>query len=160
MESELEHFDHVGIAVWSTDKALQVYRDILGAKVTMYKEIGTSRDYTFTQFLLGNQRIELIEPIGQSDSFLTRFLNRWGEGMHHLTFQVKDIGRTSAYLKSKGLKITDELLEDPIWKTAFVSPNSTNGVLIQLYETQPGSIYDHGSFKENISGPQTIAKVS
>lgn len=128
--------------MWDTDKALQVYRDILGGQVTIYKEVGTSRDYTFTQFLLGNQKIELIEPLGQKVSFLTKFLNRWGEGLHHLTFQVKDIRKSIEYLKSKGLKITDEFFEDPVWKTAFISPNSTNGILIQLYETQPGSVYD------------------
>ena len=131
----------MGIAVWNTDKALQVYRDILGARVSLYKGVGAGGDYTFTQFFLGGQRIELIEPLGQSESYLTRFLKKWGEGMHHLTFQVDDIRETADYLKNKGLKITDEFFEDPVWKTAFISPTSTNGVLIQMYETVAGSEY-------------------
>ena len=143
--NEIKYFNHVGIAVRNTDKALLVYRDILGGTVTLYKGVGTTEDYTFTQFILGNQRIELIEPLGQSESFLTRFLNKWGEGIHHLTFQVDDIRKSADYLRSKGLKITDEFFEDPTWKTAFISPNSTNGVLIQLYETRPGSEYDGGT---------------
>lgn len=142
MWDEIKHFNHVGIAVWNTDRALQVYSDILGARVTLYKGVSAGGEYTFTQFLLGGQRIELIEPLGQSESFLTRFLKKWGEGMHHLTFQVDDIRATAQYLKKKGLKITDEFFEDPVWKTAFISPNSTSGVLIQLYETVPGSEYD------------------
>ena len=142
MWTEIKHFNHVGIAVWDTDRALQTYRDILGGSVTIYKGIGSTRDYTFTQFVLGGQRIELIEPLGQSESFLTRFLNKWGEGLHHLTFQVDDIRKSTDYLKSRGLKITDEFFEDPSWKTAFISPNRASGVLIQLYETQPGSDFD------------------
>ncbi|MDA4130551.1 MAG: VOC family protein [Thaumarchaeota archaeon] len=139
----LGRFNHVGIAVRDTDKALVLYRDVLGGKVTTYKEMGTTNDYFFSQFFLGGQRIELIEPLGQKESFLTKFLNKWGEGMHHLTFQVKDIRKTSDYLKSKGLRITDEFFEDPLWKTAFISPTSTNGVLLQLFETPTGSVYDH-----------------
>src|SRR5579862_4967401 len=111
MQDLLRQFDHVGIAVRNTDLALMTYRDILGGIVSTYKEIGTSKDYTFTQIILGKQRIELLEPLGDGESFLTRFLTKWGEGLHHLTFQVNDIQRTSDYLVSKGLKITDEFLE-------------------------------------------------
>ncbi|HYB04976.1 MAG TPA: VOC family protein [Nitrososphaerales archaeon] len=144
MPSEiLKQFDHVGIAVNSTDSALRIYRDILGGAVTVYKELGTTNDYLFTQFKLGKQRIELLEPIPGKDSFLTRFLSRWGEGLHHLTFQVENIQRARDYLVSQGLRMTDEFYEDPLWKTAFISPSSTSGVLIQLYETPPGSKYDH-----------------
>lgn len=141
--SFFKRFDHVGVAVRNVDSALTIYRDILGAKVTLYKEVGTTKDYTFTQFTLGEQRIELIEPVDGKQSFLTRFLETRGEGLHHLTFQVTNISEATEYLKAQGLRITDEFLEDPIWKTAFLSPRSTRGVLIQLYETTPGSLYDH-----------------
>src|SRR5579864_7119820 len=120
-----------------------IYRDILGGVVTTYKETGTTRDYTFTQFILGKQRIELLEPLGNDESFLTKFLAKWGEGLHHLTFQVDDVKTASDYLIGKGLKITNEFYEDPIWRTAFISPKSTSRVLIQFYETTQGSQYDH-----------------
>lgn len=142
-DDHLRRFDHIGLAVRDVDRALAIYRDIMGATVTTYKQPGTTGDYTFTQFVLGGQRIELIEPVVGMQSFLTKFLEKKGEGLHHLTFQVDDILEATSYLKSKGLKITDEFYEDPIWRTAFVSPRSATGVLIQLYETQPGSIYDH-----------------
>lgn len=139
----LKYFDHVGIAVRDTDSALSVYRDVLGGVVTTYKEIGTKREYVFTQFILGQQKIELLEPVRGIESFLTRFLSRWGEGLHHLTFQVENIEKAKEVLTSKGLRITDEFYEDPVWKTAFISPKSSNGVLIQLYETTRGSQYDN-----------------
>ncbi len=138
-----KQFDHVGIAVRNTNTALMFYRDILGGVVTTYKETGTTADYMFTQLVLGKQRIELLEPLGNGESFLTKFLAKWGEGLHHLTFQVDNVEKASDYLRAKGLKITDEFYEDPLWKTAFISPKSTSGVLIQLYETTPGSKYDH-----------------
>lgn len=139
----IKRFDHIGIAVYNTDSALTIYRDVLGGAVTVYKEIGTTEDYLFTQFVLGRQKIELLEPVPGKDSFLTKFLAKWGEGLHHLTFQVGDIRKARDSLTAEGMKITDEFYEDPLWKTAFISPKSSTGVLIQLYETTPGSRYDH-----------------
>jgi methylmalonyl-CoA/ethylmalonyl-CoA epimerase len=141
----MKRFDHVGIAVKDVDSALDTYCDILGANKMIYKQIGTTADYTFTQVKLGNQTIEMIEPVEGKESFLTKFLRERGEGLHHLTFQVYSIRDTIRYLKSKNVRIVDEFLEkDPDWQTAFISPKSSNGVLIQLYETQTGSQYDHG----------------
>ncbi len=140
----LKRFDHVGIATNDVDSALRMYRDVFRTEVTIYKEMGTTKDYTFTQFKLGSQSFELIEPLEGTESFLTRFLSRRGEGLHHLTFQVGNINDTIGYLKSAGVKIVDEFLElDPLWQTAFISPSSAGGVLIQLYETIEGSQYDH-----------------
>jgi methylmalonyl-CoA/ethylmalonyl-CoA epimerase len=132
----IKRFDHVGIAVRNVDEALKTYRDILGSSLFVYKEIGTTQDYTFTQISLGGQTIEMIEPIQGKESFLTKFLNKRGEGLHHLTFQVYDIKEAIRFLKFNGIRIVDEFLEiDPLWQTAFISPRSSNGVLIQLYET-------------------------
>lgn len=140
----LKRFDHVGLAVSDVDKALSVYCDILGAKKLIYKQMGTTNDYTFSQISLGGQTIEMIEPIEGKDSFLTKFLKERGEGLHHLTFQVYNIKETIQYLRSNAIRIVDEFIEiDPVWQTAFISPRSSNGVLIQLYETEPGSQYDH-----------------
>ncbi len=144
-QSLLKRFDHVGMAVNDVDRALATYCDILGARKLIYKQIGTTADYTFTQVRLGGQTIEMIEPVKGKESFLTKFLRERGEGLHHLTFQVYDIRETIQYLKSKRVRIVDKFLEsDPLWQTAFISPKSSNGVLIQLYETEAGSQYDHG----------------
>jgi methylmalonyl-CoA/ethylmalonyl-CoA epimerase len=135
----IKQFDHVGIAVKNVDAALKTYRDILGSKLLFYKQIGTTLDYTFTQVSLGNQTIELIEPVPNKESFLTKFLRERGEGLHHLTFQVYSIKEAMKFLESKGIRVVDEFIEtDPLWQTAFISPRSTNGVLIQLYETVKG----------------------
>jgi len=143
----IKRFDHVGIAVRDVDETLKVYRDVLGGRLSVYKELGTTSDYTFTQVELGGQRLEFISPIegrkDDDDSFLTRFLARHGEGLHHLTFQVADIKEATRFLTEKGMRIVDEFYEDPLWRTAFISPRSSRGVLIQLYDTTSGSRYDH-----------------
>ncbi len=139
----IKRFDHVGIAVRDVDDVLKVYGDILGGRLSVYKELGTTSDYTFTQIELGGQKLEFISPIeGKTDSFLTRFLENHGEGLHHLTFQVADIKEATRLLRERGIRIVDEFYEDPIWRTAFVSPRSSRGVLIQLYDTIAGSRYD------------------
>ena len=142
-QSILKRFDHVGIAVWNTDDALLVYRDILGGELLRYKLKGTGGVYDFTQLELGRQKLEFIEPVAEmGESFLTKFLRTKGEGMHHLTFQVNNLADATSYLRDKGLRIVDESFQDPIWMTGFVSPRSARGVLIQIYETSRGSEYD------------------
>jgi methylmalonyl-CoA/ethylmalonyl-CoA epimerase len=139
----IKRFDHVGIAVNNVDTALKTYCDIFGSRILVYKQTGATKDYTFTQISLGGQTIEMIEPIPGKESFLTKFLDERGEGLHHLTFQVHDIKQSIELLKSKGIRIVEEFIEiDPLWQTAFISPRSSNGVLIQLYETIRGSQYD------------------
>jgi methylmalonyl-CoA/ethylmalonyl-CoA epimerase len=140
----VKRFHHVGLAVRDVTRALEFYQKTLGGRMLIYKEIGTTKDYTFTQITLGGQTIEFIEPIGGKESFLTKFLAERGEGMHHITFQVSDIRKAIRHLRANGVRIVDEFLEgDPLWQTAFISPRSSNGVLIQLYETVSGSPYDH-----------------
>jgi methylmalonyl-CoA/ethylmalonyl-CoA epimerase len=139
-KSVLKQFDHVGIAVRDVDDALLLYSR-LGAQVVAYKKRTLRNDYTWTQFNLGGQRFELIEPVRGTRSFLTRFLSRYGEGLHHLTFQVSNIMKTADSLRSQGVRVTGEDFGDPSWRTAFLSPRSTNGVLIQLYETITGGLH-------------------
>jgi methylmalonyl-CoA/ethylmalonyl-CoA epimerase len=139
----IKRFDHFGIAVRDVEDTLRVYNDVLGGKLLVYKEEGSTRDYTFTQIELCGLKIEFISPIeGKSESFLTKFIEKHGEGMHHLTFQVSNIAQATRYLRENGLRIVDEYYEDSLWRTAFISPRSARGVLIQLYETTAGSRYD------------------
>jgi catechol 2,3-dioxygenase-like lactoylglutathione lyase family enzyme len=75
-------------------------------------------------------RIELLEPRG--DGFLSRFLARRGEGPHHLTFTVPDLRAAVAQVRDLGGTVTGEDYAHPSWQEAFVMPDSTHGVLIQL----------------------------
>ncbi|HLZ10396.1 MAG TPA: methylmalonyl-CoA epimerase [Chloroflexota bacterium] len=130
--------DHVGIAVYHTEDALRLYRETLGL-VAEPPEIVPS-DNVMVTFLHGaNARIELLEPL-PGDSAVARFLEKRGEGMHHLCFAVDDIETTLLTFADAGYALIDtharpgqhgELL-------AFVHPKSTFGVLIELYQIAAG----------------------
>ena len=80
--------------------------------------------------------IELLEPLGEH-SFLYKFLEKRGEGMHHLTFNVPDCKQKTADLKEQGVRIVDEHEWSPTSFESFISPRSSHGVLIQLGSGYP-----------------------
>ena len=87
------------------------------------------------EFDLGGLTIELLEPLGEK-SFLHSFLERHGEGIHHLTFEVPDSKEKITHLKQQGVNIVNER-EFPDSYEAFISPRSSHGVLIQIGSGYP-----------------------
>jgi catechol 2,3-dioxygenase-like lactoylglutathione lyase family enzyme len=79
-------------------------------------------------------QIELLEPVGQG-GFLHAFLDRYGEGPHHMTFIVADLVRAVERARAAGLRMVDEDYRDPRWQEAFISPRSAFGTIIQLAQT-------------------------
>ena len=126
--------DHVGIAVRSLKLALETYKDQLGFEL---HEIVTIEEQGVKVAVLpcGESCIELLEPT-RSDSPISRFLEKRGEGVHHLCFRVEEIDRKLDELKSSPIKLLNETpclgLKDR--KIAFLHPQSTHGVLIELVE--------------------------
>ena len=126
--------DHIGIAVRDTDTALHVYHDVLGL-VLESSEIDLVANLKVTFLRGANTRLEIIEPL-PGDSVVARFLERRGEGMHHVCFLVPDIEATLQSFSAGGYQPIDltprcgrkgELF-------AFIHPKTTNGVLIELYQ--------------------------
>jgi methylmalonyl-CoA epimerase len=122
--------DHVAIAVRpeSKDAAIRFFTDILGAKPGFGRD---ERVFSFRHFHLGAAKIELLWPTTES-SFLTRFLDKRGEGLHHVTMIVDDVRQTCDWLESEGLDVVDKDFSEPRWMQAFISPRSAFGVLFQL----------------------------
>ena len=83
---------------------------------------------------IGSSNIEFIEPVDQSGS-IAKFLERRGEGMHHICLEVENLGQKLATLKDKGLDLIDNApRKGLVGNIAFVHPKSTRGVLIELIE--------------------------
>ena len=83
---------------------------------------------------LGESEIELVQPT-TSDSGLANFLEKRGEGMHHICIEVEDIDAALVELKSKGVRLINEVPEElPGRKMAFIHPKAANGVLVELYQ--------------------------
>ena len=123
--------DHVAVAVHSIKAALPLFRDALGGEYLM----GNDQDgWRWVQFRYpGGGKVELLEPLG--DGFLASFLDRHGEGLHHVTFKTGDIKAAIAHVESLGYELVDVHLDDPHWKEAFLRPSGAHGTLIQIAQS-------------------------
>lgn len=127
--------DHIGIAVRNVAEARKFFEDTLGARF-LFEAESPAAGYKLANFDLNGLTIELLEPLGDG-SFLHKFLEKRGEGMHHLTFNVPDNKAKSAELKTQGVRIVDETEWSPTSYESFISPRSSHGVLIQLGNGYP-----------------------
>ena len=130
--------DHIGIAVRSVDSALRVYRSIgLDAAIT---ETVPSEGVKVAFVPLGESHLELLESL-TPDGVIAKFLEKRGEGLHHVALAVDDIVAAMDRSRSAGLAVIDERPRQGARgrKVAFVHPKSTGGVLLEFVENPPGN---------------------
>jgi methylmalonyl-CoA epimerase len=127
--------DHIGIAVKSVAEARKFWEGVMGAKF-MYDHDNPHAGYKLVELDLNGLTVELLEPLGD-DSFLHQYLEKKGEGMHHLTFAMPEVRKTAAELKESGVRVVDETEFSPTSYECFISPRSSHGVLIQLGSGYP-----------------------
>ena len=128
--------DHVAIIVRNIEQALVFYRDTLGIPPSEIKEVPTEQ--VRIAFLPmggpGGSEIELIEPT-TPDSSLARFLEKHGEGLHHICLEVADIDAALAEMQQKGALVLDKQPRIAAeGRAIFLHPKGTNGVLLELLE--------------------------
>jgi len=125
--------NHVAIVVQDIDAALNFWEQTFGLKLDHVEDVPSQKSKV--AFLpLGESEIELVQPT-TSDSGLANFLEKRGEGMHHICIEVSDIDATLAELKSQGVRLINEVPEElPGRKMAFIHPKAANGVLVELYQ--------------------------
>ncbi len=128
-------FDHVGIAVRSIDQARTFFEGVLGATFR-YLKIGRGGGFRFAVFDLDGFTIELLDPI-DPEGFVAAFLEKRGEGVHHITLQTPQLKERVAKLEAQGIRVVDKHLEETEFLDAFISSRSACGVLFQLGETVP-----------------------
>ncbi len=122
---------HIGIAVRSLDDALKFYRDTLGLHVHASAEIA-DQGVKATLLTTGQSEIELLEPLSP-ESAVGRFLERKGEGLHHICFQTPDVSAELAALKRKGVELVDQAPRRGIaGMICFLHPKASGGVLVEL----------------------------
>jgi methylmalonyl-CoA/ethylmalonyl-CoA epimerase len=123
--------DHVAVALRSIKAALPLYRDALGGEYLMGGDAGTWR-WIQLRFP-GGGKVELLEPLGEG--FLARFLERRGEGLHHVTFKTDDIREAIEELERAGYELVGVSIDDPDWREAFLRPSRAHGTLIQIAQS-------------------------
>lgn len=125
--------DHLGIAVRSLDEALRFYRDQLGLNVTMRETVAQEK-VNVAMLPVGEPRIELLEPT-ESDSVIGKFLDKHGEGLHHVALKVPDLDAAVERLRASGARLLNEPRVGAGGHSyVFVHPSSTGGVLIELIQ--------------------------
>src|ERR1700694_1035252 len=131
-----KRIDHVAIIVRNIEQALVFYRDTLGIEPSVVKEVPTEQ--VRIAFLPmggpGGSEIELIEPTTPNSS-LTKFLEKRGEGLHHICLEVENIDASLAEMQEKGTRVLDNQPRIAAeGRAIFLHPKGTNGVLLELLE--------------------------
>lgn len=127
--------DHIGIAVKSVAEARKFFEGVLGASF-LYEHDNAEAGYKIVELDFNGLTLELLEPLGEK-SFLHGFLEKRGEGVHHLTLEVPDSKEKIAGLKNQGVKVVDEREFAAGSYEAFISPRSSHGVLFQIGSGYP-----------------------
>ena len=124
---------HIAIAVDNLESALAFYRDALGAEIGEQREV-PAEGVRIAFLPMGGSEIELLEPLDQENS-IGKFLEKRGQGVHHVCLLVDDITESVAKLVENGARMATEIRAHPDGtRYAFVHPKSTHGVLMELYE--------------------------
>jgi LAO/AO transport system kinase len=125
--------DHLGVAVKSIDEALGFYESLLGMQVSQ-RETVEQEKVNVAMLPLGGPRLELLEA-SDSSSVIAKFIEKRGEGLHHVALKVPDLGAAVEKLKAAGARLLNEPRAGADGHTyVFVHPNSTGGVLLELIQ--------------------------
>jgi methylmalonyl-CoA/ethylmalonyl-CoA epimerase len=128
------HIEHIGIAVKNLEASIKYYEEIFGLKCYAVEEVKDQKVRT-AFFEVGQTKIELLEST-EPDGPIGKFIEKRGEGFHHLAFAVNDIEDGLKELETKGIELIDKHprtgAED--LNIAFLHPKSTHGVLTELCE--------------------------
>ena len=125
--------DHIGVAVKSIDEAIKLYADVLGLKVSGEETIEEQQVKTAI-ILIGESKIELLESTSPEGT-VAKFIEKRGEGIHHLALGVSNIEETLKTLKEKGIPLIDETPRKGVENTriTFLHPKGTK-ILLELVE--------------------------
>lgn len=125
---------HIAIAVHDLDAALAFYRDALGLEMTERRE-APEENVEIAFLPAGEGEIELLRPLDE-ESDVARFLQKRGEGLHHICLAVEDIEAAMERLRAAGAQLLSDAPRVNVRGTryVFVHPRSAHGVLLELYE--------------------------
>jgi methylmalonyl-CoA/ethylmalonyl-CoA epimerase len=135
---ELDRLDHVGIAVSDLGAARRFYERVLGLRPT-HEEVIEDQGVHEVLYRMGDAWVQLVAPLGP-DTPVGRFLEKRGEGLHHVGYSVANVSTALSELRAAGVETVDEVPRIGSGGTtvAFAHPKSAHGVLIELVEEGSG----------------------
>ena len=128
----LTHIEHLGIAVKSLEEAIPYYENVLGLKCYAIEEVADQKVKT-AFFKIGQTKLELLEPTCP-ESTIAGFIEKRGEGIHHLAVATDDVAACLAEAEEKGVRLIDKAPRPGAEQMmiAFIHPKSTKGVLTEF----------------------------
>jgi len=127
----IEKIHHIGIAVHDLEQALRFYRDTLGLHVHA-RDTVQDQGVAAALLTIGESEIELLQPLSP-DSPVGKFLERKGEGLHHICFQTPDVDAELAELKRREIPLVDQTPRKGLaGMICFLHPKASHGVLVEL----------------------------
>lgn len=128
----MRKIEHLGIAVKNIDSSVKIYESLLNTSCYKLEEV-ESEGVKTAFFQLGESKIELLEATNET-SPIAKFIEKKGQGIHHIAFEVENIEVEIARLKSEGFKLIHQSPKDGADNKliAFLHPTSTDGILVEL----------------------------
>ena len=130
----ISNIEHIGIAVKNLEESIRYYENVLGLKCYRIEEVKDQKVKT-AFFKVGNTKIELLEAVGNNGP-ISKFIEKRGEGVHHIAFAVKDIKQSLKEAELSGIEVINKEPETGAenLQVAFLHPRSTFGVLTEFCE--------------------------
>jgi len=132
----IKQISHLGMAVKDLEEAREFYRSVFGLE-SSEPIIGGDGTLRVSMVRVGHTLIELLQPIG-SEGVVAKFLEKRGEGFHHICYEVDDINAEIASIKAAGLEVLGEAKPGAEGMSVFLHPRGTQGVLVELVEKKQG----------------------
>lgn len=132
MKMKPTHIEHIGIAVKSLNDSIPYYEEVLGLKCYSVEEVVDQKVKT-AFFMVGQTKIELLEATSE-ESPIAKFIEKKGEGIHHLAFAMDDVAEALTHAESKGIQLIDKQPRQGAegLMIGFLHPKSTGGVLTEF----------------------------
>jgi len=132
----LSHIEHIGIAVKSIDEAKKYYEDVLGLECYAVEEVIDQKVRT-AFFQVGQTKLELLEAT-DPESPVAKFIEKRGEGIHHIAFATENVNEALASVEKKGIRTIDKKARKGAegLNIGFLHPKSTFGVLTEFCSTK------------------------
>ena len=131
---KLDKIEHIGIAVKDINQVSRFYKDIFECHISEEKDVPERKiRIAFTE--ISGVKLEFVMPTDK-ESVVAKFIDKRGEGIHHICFEVDDVERATSELKDKGVELVEDRprMGAEGKKIIFIKPKSTHGVLIELKE--------------------------
>ena len=127
------------IGVKDMEKAKKLFIDILGGEPL--KDVGSSDEgFDWITFRLGEKKVEVVSPHKQGEGGVGRYIEKYGEGYHHISIAVDDLKEAIEYFEERGIRILAPNFESETFKHCYLHPKDTFGAMIQVFEENPETV--------------------